>query len=118
MHAAGVVIEREIEINTIEHQGVAERNKLCAFLRALDAGNPRHRKHVAFGVRTLAEQAQGFGLHADAGCGDRLAPRFRLGPHVHHARCARRIEVRQLRHDIISFPGSNCRGSVSNGRAE
>src|SRR5436190_9842117 len=77
---------------------MAERNQVGRLLRRHDAGELRHREHVAFGCLLVADQLQGRRLHDDAGPGRRHALGGVLGADIDHAGVAALVEMGEVAH--------------------
>ena len=77
---------------------MAERDQLRGPLRRHDPRQLRGRQGVA--LRKLAELPRRLRRHADLGRRDRAPTRGRLVADVHHADCARRVDVRETAHAV------------------
>src|SRR2546426_1200568 len=95
-HTREPLVQRRLDFHVIQAQRVAEGDQLGRPLRRQRPRHLAHRQHVALGHLLIGHEPKRLARHPDRAFRHRRAHRDGLVAHIHHARPARLVHMRQL----------------------
>ena len=97
LDAVAATGRRQLDADVRQRQRMTQRDERGRLLGGHDSGQPCRLQRIAFGHLAAANQRERRGAHRDLALRQRFAAGHRLRAHVHHARLAAVVEVRQFR---------------------
>src|SRR5436190_13363569 len=95
-HARQLLVQPRVDFYVVQAQRVAQRDQLGRPLRRQRPRHLAHRQHVALRHLLLGHEPERLARHPDRAFRYRRAHRDGLVAHIHHARPARLVHMRQL----------------------